>query len=396
MVAQVRRPAQPARRERHPRLAQQRRPARLLPSRTFPSRPTPTTCWPCSRRANRASATPFSAPWRGRCTTTGSGPWTRKPASSAGRSAAGSGPSPRRRPSWPTSSSSARRCRSAGACSRWWSRPTQDQRPAQNKDVILLCLDPDTGRLLWSQDVASAADPLGLDAARRMQPVHLAYGDGVLVIPTNTGSVVALDPLTHDLLWAHVYREPTPNPNGFPGFDPNLFEAAWKGRAHPLRRPRRADRAGRDRRSCASTCATAPSSGRPSAHRRRPVRRAASSPTPIPTLPPPQKRAATRCWSSAGPQCRTLSLARGEEIGGAWRRERRPDWGRHAASQYLLPLRTGNVFVIDVANPNASTVLEGRPDDTPPGNLIFHGGDLWSQSVPAVTAYARSARVWTA
>ncbi len=255
---------------------------------------------------------------------------------------------------------------------------TQDQRPAKNKDVILLCLDPDTGRLLWSQDVASAADPLGLDAARRMQPVHLAYGDGVLVIPTNTGSVVALDPLTHDLLWAHVYREPTPNPNGFPGFDPNLFEAAWKGAAPIL-----------------------------------------SGDRVVLTAPDGQEilclnlRDGALVWKAqrtdddlyvggvfADPvggdkvlvvgrtQCRALSLARGEEIWRGLATGAPSGLGTARGRQYLLPLRTGNVFVIDVANPNASTVLEGRPDDAP-GNLIFHGGDLWSQSVRAVTAYAR-------
>ncbi len=52
-------------------------------------------------------------------------------------------------------------------------------------------------------------------------------------------------------------------------------------------------------------------------------------------------------------------------------------------------MRKGAIFAIDVANPNASTVLEGRAGDPPPGNLIFHGGDLWSQSARAVTAYQR-------
>ena len=59
----------------------------------------------------------------------------------------------------------------------------QDQFPPKNKDIILLCLDPDTGRLIWSQDIASVPDALWLDPTRRMQPVQLAYGDGVLDLP---------------------------------------------------------------------------------------------------------------------------------------------------------------------------------------------------------------------
>ncbi len=107
-----------------------------------------------------------------------------------------------------------------------------EQKLPKNKDLVLLCLDPDTGRLLWSQDVASAADPLWLDPARRMQPVHLAYGDGVLVIPTNAGSVAAIDPLTHDLLWASRLPRADAQPQRLPGLRPQPITRR-PGRARP-------------------------------------------------------------------------------------------------------------------------------------------------------------------
>ncbi|HVS37165.1 MAG TPA: PQQ-binding-like beta-propeller repeat protein [Gemmataceae bacterium] len=254
----------------------------------------------------------------------------------------------------------------------------QDQIPARNKDIILLCLDPDTGRLLWSQDIAAASDPLWLDAARRMQPVHLAYGDGVLVCPTNTGCVVALDPLTHDLLWASVYHEPQPNPNGFPGFDPNQYETAWKGCCPIIQGDR--------------VVLTAPDGE---------------------TILCLNLRNGATLWSAqrtnddvyvagvfsdppggdkvlvvGSHKCRALNLATGEEIWKDLKTGAPAGFGTACGKYYLLPLRDGGVFGIDMNNPNLSTELEGVASDAP-GNLVFHHGDLWSQSAKSVTAYRR-------
>ena len=51
-----------------------------------------------------------------------------------------------------------------------------------------------------------------LDGGRRLHAAHLAYGEGVLVCPTNAGGVIALDVLTGSLLWANAYREEEPPP----------------------------------------------------------------------------------------------------------------------------------------------------------------------------------------
>ena len=248
----------------------------------------------------------------------------------------------------------------------------------KNKEIILLCLDPDTGRLLWSQQIAAAADPLWVDAARHMQPVQLAYGDGVLVCPTNTGSVIAIDPLTHDILWAHVYHEPTPNPNGFPGFDANQYEAAWKGCAPIVQGDR--------------VLLTAPDGDKILCLNLRDgaqvweVARTDDDMYVGGVFADPA--AGDKVLIVGRKNCRALSLAKGEEV---WKGLATGDpsgLGTVCGRYYLLPLRKGDVFAIDVANPNGSTVFEGRPDD-PPGNLLLHGGDLWSQSAKAVTHYKR-------
>ena len=248
-------------------------------------------------------------------------------------------------------------------------------------EIVLLCLDPATGREVWSQEIASTSECLSLDPARRMQPVHLAYADGVLVCPTNVGAVVAVDPLSHNLLWASFYRERKDNPQdgGLPAYTPDAYESQWRGCAPIIHGDR--------------VVLTAPDGG------------------PVCCL---NLRDGSRLWSASRSDddlyvagvfddkaggdkvlivgktsCRALTLDKGEE---AWARPvptgTPSGVGAASGNLYLLPLRNGDVFRIDVARPYSSTPIGGRPD-APPGNLVFHDGDLWSQSPTAVTAYRR-------
>ncbi|MBY0524852.1 MAG: PQQ-binding-like beta-propeller repeat protein [Gemmataceae bacterium] len=95
--------------------------------------------------------------------------------------------------------------------------------------VCLECKDaneknPPPPEIVWKQELATAKDKIHYDFNRRLHAAHLAFGDGVLVCPTNAGTVLAVDLLTHSLVWAHSYREPAPvdpkvKPNQF--FNPN-------------------------------------------------------------------------------------------------------------------------------------------------------------------------------
>ena len=254
----------------------------------------------------------------------------------------------------------------------------QDQNPQRNKDIILLCLDPDSGRLLWSQDIAAAADPLWVDAARRMQPVHLSYGDGVLVCPTNTGCVIAIDPLTHDLLWASPYHDPTPNPNGFPGFDPNGYEAAWRGCAPIIQGDRVIFTAPDDDSILCLSLRDGSSVWT------QPVQRTPDDLYVAGVFTDPA--GGDKVLIVGRTMCRAISLVSGNEVWSGVLTGAPSGLGTACGKHYLLPLRNGNIAAIDVAR-GTLTVLEGRPGDPPPGNLVFHGGDLWSQSATAVTAY---------
>src|SRR5262249_31886477 len=80
----------------------------------------------------------------------------------------------------------------------------------RDQELRLVCLDAATGDLPWAQNLATPRTRLLLDGGRRQHAAPLAYGEGLLVCPTNAGAVVAVDLLSHSLVWAHAYREETP------------------------------------------------------------------------------------------------------------------------------------------------------------------------------------------
>jgi outer membrane protein assembly factor BamB len=89
--------------------------------------------------------------------------------------------------------------------------------------VRLLCLDPRSlvpvpGRphvkvptLVWTQKLGKPNNPLPGESVRRFQGCTLAAGEGIIICPTNSGAIVAVDTLSRSLLWAHAYKFLDPN-----------------------------------------------------------------------------------------------------------------------------------------------------------------------------------------
>lgn len=85
--------------------------------------------------------------------------------------------------------------------------------------IRLFSLDPRTGEKKWSQLVAASDVAIEKDAGRRWWTAQVAVGDGILVCPTTVGWLVAIDRVTHSLLWG--YRPPAQgqrNPMNMRGF----------------------------------------------------------------------------------------------------------------------------------------------------------------------------------
>lgn len=55
------------------------------------------------------------------------------------------------------------------------------------------------------------------DLSRRVYAAHLAFGEGILVCPTNAGEVFGVDLMTRSLVWSYPYREQAPPPLPFSG-----------------------------------------------------------------------------------------------------------------------------------------------------------------------------------
>jgi len=77
---------------------------------------------------------------------------------------------------------------------------------AETKGKIrLLALDAASGEVIWSQQLAIAEQGILVDPMRRLTGASPSYADGILVCPTSTGAVVAVDLATRSLMWGYRY-----------------------------------------------------------------------------------------------------------------------------------------------------------------------------------------------
>ena len=78
---------------------------------------------------------------------------------------------------------------------------------AEIQGQILLCqLEASSGRLAWSQVVARPRADMLFDALRRLAGAAPSLAEGMIVCPTSSGAVVAVDAATHSLAWGFAYH----------------------------------------------------------------------------------------------------------------------------------------------------------------------------------------------
>ncbi|MCC6125136.1 MAG: PQQ-binding-like beta-propeller repeat protein [Pirellulales bacterium] len=96
-------------------------------------------------------------------------------------------------------------------------------------EIRLFVLDPDPekrrDRVVWSQQLSLLEPGMQDDLLRRTTGVSPSYADGILVCPTSTGAVVAVDLATRSLLWGYHYSQETRENS--PRFN------AWRFRQYP-------------------------------------------------------------------------------------------------------------------------------------------------------------------
>jgi outer membrane protein assembly factor BamB len=266
----------------------------------------------------------------------------------------------------------------------------------KQSELRLVCLDPPRDPLAkptinWIQTLANVSNQnkMLIDVGRRMQGAPLSYSDGILVCPTNAGVVVAVDILSHSLVWAYNYREEIPSSlpdnhlnaqqkqimmmNG--QMRPANLNFDWKASAPVIQEGR--------------VVFTAPDAG---------------------SLHCLDLRTGDLLWKQARSDdlylggvyhgkvvlvgrttCRALDLNDGRQV---WRLETGLPSGQGVASDnvYYLPLKSGaqsrepEVCAIDIDKGVILAHAKSRKKEVP-GNLIFFEGYVISQTVDRITAY---------
>ena len=75
----------------------------------------------------------------------------------------------------------------------------------KDDDLSLLAMDRDTGHLRWSVKLGSLAPHLADSIARRRVACPVTLVDGLLLCPTASGTLAAVNPTTRSLEWAYRY-----------------------------------------------------------------------------------------------------------------------------------------------------------------------------------------------
>ncbi len=256
-----------------------------------------------------------------------------------------------------------------------------------NTEIRLLCLHPYTEqvqvgeklkdlervKLAWSQMLCSVDRPITQDPLRRTQAVHLAYGEGILVCPTNSGAVLAVDLLNRSMIWAHSYGEATDttyDPRRGGRYPQPAMAATWANSAPMVRDGK--------------VVFTAPDGKHIHCLNLRdgsPLWKEDKSAEDLYLAGIYDGKVLLVGKDS----CRALNLKDGKQ---AWSVATAQPSGRGVASKnniYYLPTRTGEVLAINLET--REIARSKSPEGEVPGNLIFHDGDVLSQTMTAVLAY---------
>lgn len=256
----------------------------------------------------------------------------------------------------------------------------------RNQELRLVCLDAPTGKLLWSQILAYTRARLILGGGRRLHAVTPLLADGVLICPTGSGAMFAVDRLSHRILWAHVYREYQPPPTL-----PDYARGRWRPRVVATAPP---------------NLATEWKATPPLVHDRHLL---FTSPEDD-HLHCIRLRDGGSVWKIrrtlgdqyvAGRAGGHLVVVGDERVRGVALDEGKPVWsvsvggtqgrGVLAGARLYLPVHTREgdrgygIRVLDVEKGEiADTLLLGKQQ---PGNLLFDNGQVLSQTVSELTAY---------
>jgi len=268
----------------------------------------------------------------------------------------------------------------------------------KQQELRLAVLDPASGSLVGLQRLCTTRTRLQADPARKIQAAHLAYADGILVCPTNAGVVLGIELLGNSFVWAYPYAaspEPSADPSGQAMMPlPNgrviirggrmigmnqrpLALGGWKV-TPPVVSGGKVVFAAPD--ADAIHCVSLRDGSRLWSHKRQDDDLYLGGVVAGKAIIVGRKAVRALELDGAGKVAWTLSTGLPSGFGTA------------SDNQYFLPLREAGsakepeVCVIDVAKGEISAHTRSRKKSLP-GNLVFHDGDMVSQTSTSIAVY---------
>lgn len=248
-------------------------------------------------------------------------------------------------------------------------------------EIRLFALDPQTGTERWSQLIAQAPVAIEKDVGRRWWTAQVAVDAGMIVCPTTAGWLVAIDRATRSLLWGYCPQAPTGQDRRGAGFGEQLEAAAmtpqtplsaqW-GAAPPILADGRVVYSvqGGQTLVCLDQYSGKEVWSKPRAngmylagvfdHKVLVVERDAVSAYEL--------LSGKALWKSA-----KLALPSGRGVG--------------LADRYVIPLSSGEVWSLSLADGKAVHEAHVPSDSALPGNLITYGGMLLALDAGGLTAF---------
>jgi outer membrane protein assembly factor BamB/tetratricopeptide (TPR) repeat protein len=271
-------------------------------------------------------------------------------------------------------------------------------------ELRLVCIDPTKKTPQGHPAIVEPIQMLGMvqaqsrvayDISRRTNAVHLAFGEGILVCPTNAGEVFGVDLMSRSLVWSYPYREqahvspfqmnvnfgmPIMRPGGIVG-GPVLGSstlANWKTAPPAIVEGK--------------VVFTAPDGNSVHCINLRdgtPVWRSAQIDGDLYMAGVYSGKVLIVGKTSI----RALSLATGQRLWSIPTGAMPSGQGIASKNVYYLPLSQGEILAVDIEHGTikAHNRAAGDAAKTPPGNLVFYEGSVLSLTPTDVVAYPQLA-----
>jgi outer membrane protein assembly factor BamB/tetratricopeptide (TPR) repeat protein len=270
-------------------------------------------------------------------------------------------------------------------------------------ELRLVCIDPTKMTLTNGSPKPTILEPIQVlgnvvqhnrfvqDIGRRVNAVQLAYGEGILVCPTNAGEVFGIDLMTRSLVWSYPYRDQAHRQimlpgmqmvNPFPGQPNNggtTIVSKWKSSPPAIQDGRIVFTApDADSIHCVNLRDGKPLWRKPQAKGDQYMAGVFKGKVVI----------------VSDTSIRALDLKDGRQVWSIHTGDMPSGQGVASKDVYYLPLKKGEILAVDVVKGEIKAHNRAGGAGGAPGNLVFYDNMVLSQTNTEVAAYPQlSARL---